>query len=1001
MKSLIKKLQEICTSHPFSEKQLIVDSYRTGEQILQAFVNAGYSAINIKIMTIMDTAASIIDHHSCITNKRITAPIGSFLMSSIINALKEKKNLHYLQQLAISPGINRAMYQTVQNLRLSGFTSDNIPLHLFSSKEKANDIKKILCAYESVLEEKNLCDNTYVLKKALELADKDGLPNTMYIFQPNLSFYTIEEQLVSVLLQKKAYILPIAPVFGIDFPSRYPFIRDAKGEPTDFSYLFDENINAVKGKELQLFASNTEENELNEVLRRIKQKGSSFDSCAIFYSTSEPYRMMMYQIIEKLRIPVTFGEGLPITISRPGKLAAGIINWLKNQFNVTSFLTILQEEMIDFGKDSIQISTISMMLKEAGIGWGKERYILQLQKQIDRLIDTVTNSIDEKREYFQNQLDNYIWLQKWFKQLFHFVPNNERNIEIKSLIELFHYILANFTKIQSPLDETAKNEILNQLDSINPYITETFPLNNAIMLLEDLLLNINIGASGPKPGAIHFTSYRQGMFIDRPHIFFIGFDHHRFPGKMLEDPLLLDQERKLLDPNLPLLTEKMKESMFHLLQLFACTNGYPTISYSIFDQNENRLNQPSYFFLKCYRYQSGDRNADFDTINKKFKKTSFPLDFNNRKEWWYIKLNEIGNLQDTDLLNEFAQIVDGIQAKQARQSVRFTEFDGKIQVDENILDPRKNSEIRMSSGKLEKLAACPYKYFLEDVLKISPQEETVYEPNVWLDARSRGILLHEIYEQFYRTIQKEKEMPSYEKHERLLLEITKDRINSWKEKILPPSNTVFEQEVNEILQSSRVFLKSEEEYAENSNPIYFEYSFGIGEKPPAIISLSGGDSFYLSGKIDRVDKNNDSVYSIVDYKTGRAGKYSLKKYFNGGRQLQHYLYAKALESNLQLTEGQVKTSSYLFPTIRGTGERRERLQDFVTRENGRDILERLLDVLKFGHFTMTDSTQTDCTYCDYKHVCKRSTYTKEMYEGKGLDNKAIGLQRWIGVRAYE
>ena len=36
MKSLIQTLKEICTSYPLSEKVLIVDHYRTGEQILMS-----------------------------------------------------------------------------------------------------------------------------------------------------------------------------------------------------------------------------------------------------------------------------------------------------------------------------------------------------------------------------------------------------------------------------------------------------------------------------------------------------------------------------------------------------------------------------------------------------------------------------------------------------------------------------------------------------------------------------------------------------------------------------------------------------------------------------------------------------------------------------------------------------------------------------------------------------------------------------------------------------
>jgi ATP-dependent helicase/DNAse subunit B len=1003
LKSLINALKEVCTSHPFLEKRLIVDSFGTGKQVMQSFANHGNHAMNLKVMTLKDVAISMMDEYSHQDHELITHPIGSIVMNSILKALKEEKKLHYFNELEISPGLGSSIYNTIQLLRLSGFTSENLPIHHFSTTEKAVDYTCILHSFEAMLDEKGLWDDSLLFSKAIQVAEKNTSQEAIYIFQPNLSFLAVEEQFISVLMQAKTYILPIAPVFGVDIPSRYPYVRDGQGEPTALSYLYDEDVPNDGTYDLTVFASVTEESEINEVLRRIKEKETPFDTCAIYYSQNSPYSMITYQIAERVGLPVTFGEGLPITISRPGKLVAGMVSWLKSKCNVSLLIGLIREGIVDFGKESPSQSSIISMLKKTEIGWGQERFIPQIQKQIDLMKEKADAHEGEKQEYFQKLQSDYTWLKNWFVKRFKYLPAmNAPVLEQTSILKFFQYVLVHDSKIQSAWDDTAKSVLVEKIKSILPYATDSLSWYDAFIQIEDLLLNINIGASGPQPGAIHITSYKQGTFIDRSNLFFVGFDHHRFPGIKQEDPLLLDQERLLLQPNLPLQTEKAKDNIFTLLQVLAATNGHPTVSYCVFDQTQNRSNQPSYFFLKCFRYHTGEKAADFETINQQYKNLSLSSNHIDIKEWWQSNLNSNETtFPKTLLLKKYSHIAAGEKANDERGSYRFTEYDGNLQGVGNDLDPRLNKEMRISSGKLEKLAACPYKYFLEDVLKVSPPETMEYDPNSWIDAKTRGILLHEIYEAFYRAIQVKEESPSFDKHEDVMNDIANQRINALKELLLPPSPIIFAQESREILESCRIFLKSEEAYSEGIKPLHFEYSFGIGEEPPAVIETRNGESFHLSGKIDRVDQDLDANLAIIDYKTGRPNKFVLKKYFNGGRQLQHFLYAKAIESKLQMEEGKVKMSSYLFPTIKGTGERRERIQDQTTRETGMDIVERLLDVLKYGHFTMTDNKELDCKYCDFKYVCKRSSYSEEGYEGKAMNKNAEGVIRWKGVRAYE
>lgn len=998
MKSLIQTLKEICTSYPLSEKVLIVDHYRTGEQILNEFINTGHCVINIKIHTIQDIAIKFLSQ-KFIQIKFITPTIGSILMTSIIKTLKDKQKLHYFHLLETTPSLSMTMYKTIQEIRLSGYSSTHFPRDIFKMKDKASDLQKILYEYERILEKNSYWDETKAFLKVIEQVNIVEMDKCIFLFQPNLSFIGIEEQFVSMLLSKHSYILPIAPVYEITPPARFAFILEAHGkaQPSDFSYLLSNNHH-LGNIDFELFASHTEEEEINEMLRRMMQKEIPFDTCACFYSQQEPYQMMMYQLSEKMKIPVTFGEGLPITVTNPGKMILEILQWFKQDFSAPSFLNLLQEGVFDFDAESPSILSITRMIRNSEIGTGKERYLQKLQVKIHELKEELNRDSEEHHFSIEKKIAEYTWLYQWFETLFQFIPSHYGGGKWKGYLDLLDFILE-FAKIQSVYDKLSKDALVEQIQLLRSFATEPNSQKEMLSILEEYLLTIRIGASGPKSGSLHFTSFQQALFINRKNLYYIGFDNQRFPGKVKENPLLLDDERKALCANLPLHREKAKENIFHLLQALACSTGRLTISYPVFNQQENRLNTPSHFFLTCYRILINNSEANNEQlIGNLLIKSHFETDKINQKEWWQSLIN-YGNHSHISLekLEGLKYFVKGYRAIEKRSTINFTEYEGKVNAGGYVLDPRKNRNIRLSSSRLEKLATCPYKYFLEDILQIAPAEPV--NQNKWLDGKTRGILLHEIFEQFYKTILVTGDKPSYEKHIDMLITIAKEKIDYFKERIFPDCSISFEEEMNEIIESCHIFLKSEEEHTWGNVPAYFEYVFGLDGNPPAKIHLNNSESFFLSGKIDRVDKQEDMNYVIIDYKTGSAREYSLNKFFNGGRHLQHFLYAKALENQFNLYEGQVINSTYLFPTTKGLGERRVRLQDSTASENGLEITERLLDLLKAGYFPMTDDIKKDCRYCTFQHVCKRNSYSEEQYEEKMRHVKAIN--RWMGVRAYE
>jgi ATP-dependent helicase/nuclease subunit B len=268
-----------------------------------------------------------------------------------------------------------------------------------------------------------------------------------------------------------------------------------------------------------------------------------------------------------------------------------------------------------------------------------------------------------------------------------------------------------------------------------------------------------------------------------------------------------------------------------------------------------------------------------------------------------------------------------------------------------------------------------------------------YDANKWLDAATRGSLLHSIFESFYKKLTQDSTKPSYAKHLGLIVEMAQNLIDEQKEVLPPPNDRAYQRERNDILACCDIFLKEEERHGENYEPLHFEYSFGIGEQEPALITLPSGE-IRIAGIIDRVDQSKDNKYHIIDYKTGSTYGYAKNGAFKGGRQLQHMIYALAIEQHLNLGEGAVEESSYYFPTQKGLAQRFTRKQDKTLRTNGIDILEKLIDAVRHGHFEMTDDVN-DCKFCEFTLVCRRHFYDKETLEMKQSN------QKLKGVRAYD
>ena len=143
-----------------------------------------------------------------------------------------------------------------------------------------------------------------------------------------------------------------------------------------------------------------------------------------------------------------------------------------------------------------------------------------------------------------------------------------------------------------------------------------------------------------------------------------------------------------------------------------------------------------------------------------------------------------------------------------------------------------------------------------------------------------------------------------------------------------------------------------------------ERSFGKNGIDPVVVQLAGG-AIRLSGAIDRIDRAEDGTLRIIDYKTGSAFRYGPdQREYDGGRRLQHVLYAAAAET---LYGEEISAAEYQFPSRRSENHRL--VAGRHTLRAGLDVVDSLLGIVAAGTFHPTNNPD-DCRFCEYAVICR-------------------------------
>jgi len=994
MSALVRFLAAFCREHPVDEKTLVVPSFVAGRQIGEALTRAAGSWANLRFVTTPALAAEILERGGGAGGaKPMTSSAEIALTDRLFRELLAEGKLGHFSVAGASPGLSRALHRAIRELRLDGRTSSDVRPERFLAEEKGQALALLLARYERALESGDLLDLPGLLLRAIERLARTPFALTWILCPEDMRLCRLEDDLIRAAGGGRLMPVPGDAVFGLDRPRqcRPAQAPDGRSGSDRLSWLFAPGQAPSPEKEarIEIFRALGPTNECREILRRLYTEKVPFDQAEVLTPPGSAHATVFYLLSARTGLPVTFGDGVAISFTSPGRLFFGLLDWLENDFSSDNLCALLENGDITLAGGApdgpLAARTACRHLRNAMIGWGRGRYLDRLAALREgKLADFDAlqgcgggdggDDNEARRAAILTAAAEIEGLAAAVGRILASIPGPDAagTYDLRGLCEAFIGLIGDHARGDSEFDRRARQALL---DRLGEFVTEgrfpAMPLKEALDLIRTAGASLRVGAAPPLPGRLHVAGLVSGGLSGRPLTFVAGLDEASFPGRGLQDPILLDEERAAISDSLPTSADILRSNLFGLAAVLASLRGRLVVSYPSYDIVEGRESFPSSVVLQAFRLLRGDADLDYAALEKALADASGFLPGAGRAfdetDWWLERLSaEPRPDGPRTVAANFPGLAAGLAALAARAADKLTAYDGLVDIGplREAIDPFAGGGAVMSATRLELLAKCPFSYFLRHVLKIEPPEEVEFDRSRWLDPLQRGSLVHEILCDFMTGIAEAGEDVEAARHRALMTRIAGDKIAGMRRQIPPPSEGIFESERRDILETLDIFIAAEEKRENRGRPLAFEKRID-GER----IEVAGGRSFRLRGSIDRVDRLGPDTYRVIDYKTGSSKPYEDVVYFGRGRTLQPALYAVALEQILARERPggipRVAESGYFFPSRRGEGH------EIMIGDFDRDRLKRLLaDLLGFiesGAFIAGPGAK--CDYCDFRDVC--------------------------------
>ncbi len=486
-------LLKLCRENRFCKKILLVSSFPEGRNRIKTLTEKT-GVLNLKIETVHSLASEIAQIY--LRKNRLT-PINDNLSRQILfNVIyKTQKNsgFEYFTGIEITPSVTGSVWNAVMELKYAQIQSFDIKEDQFVCFAKGRDMKRIMTEYASVLRDNAYVDSPDIVKIAAEI---EGNQEGLLLVQDNLKLSSLEKMFIK---DKFSHVRVICgpPVKGLDVPSyHYEVICPETDSHSLFSYLYapEEREGSFSYSHIKLLRAWGENNEIRAILRDLRDKNVPFDHGCIYVTTKEPYTQLLYQQTGQLEIPVTFGCGINIGNTGPGKAFLNIVKWVKGNYQVLDLYQLLYEGMLiipdgffEDGNTDINLFHIAKLLRSSGIGWGRDRYIKKLEEQI-------TSARQSEQHDSGIKLKTARAAKKFIAGLLEKIPAG-KDPTLHQLAGGIFALLREYAGVKNETDAEAKEAILEVLQDITDCPDLGMETDEALLNMENRINSIRVGSS--------------------------------------------------------------------------------------------------------------------------------------------------------------------------------------------------------------------------------------------------------------------------------------------------------------------------------------------------------------------------------------------------------------------------------------------------------------------------------------------------------------------------
>jgi len=630
------------------------------------------------------------------------------------------------------------------------------------------------------------------------------------------------------------------------------------------------------------------------------------------------------------------------------------------------------------------------LLVEASVIGGKERWakrLAGLEEELRLRREALTDEEEETRgTALERQLADLAYLRGFALPLIERLDALPRQARWDEW--LGHLRALATAALREPEGVLATLAELEPMAPIGP-----IDLDEVQLVLRPRLRELTVPPARRRYGAVFVAPAEgvRGLAFDV--VFVPSLAEKLFPRKIVEDPILLDTHRRALDaPGLATQPARVAAERLALRLAVGAARERVVLSWPRVDIEQARPRVPSFYGLEALRAASGTLPG-FDELDARggektggrlgWPAPARPEDAIDEAEY---DLALLAGLRDADpattdgsaryLLDANVHLGRALRARGRRWLRRWTPADGLVDPDDlarGALADHQLAARPFSPTALQHFAVCPYRFFLQAVMRLQPREEPVALEA--LDPLTRGALFHEV--QFavlseLRAAQLLPVRPANLDAARTAVDGALDAVAArWADKLWPAIDRVWKDGIDGIRADLREWLRRAADADDGWVPWRFELAFGLADRDrpqadpasvPDPVPVIG--DLRLRGSVDLVERHARGVLRATDHKTGktrpRAGVV-----VGGGAVLQPLLYALACE---RLLAEPVEAGRLYYCTADGGYEERVVPLDAENRRLAGEVVEIIGRALAAG-FLPAMPERRACQYCDYRPVC--------------------------------